>query len=102
MFNKIKEFFSSKSKWFKILVIIILIAVVITAKIIDENKADDDKTPSSSSDTSDSTKEQPGIHIGIGHIVMLVVFTTAYGIDRVIVYKNKLEDEQKNNNYKEK
>lgn len=101
MFNRIKDFFSSTSKGIKILVIIILIAVVITAKIIDVNKADD-KTPSSSANTSDSTEEQTGIHIGIGHIVMLIVFSAAYGIDRVIVYRNNLKDEQKYDNYKEK
>lgn len=102
MFKKISELFSSKNKWFKLLLIIIIFVVLITAKIIDENKSEDNKTPPSSSDTNDSTPKKSEIHIGKGHIVMLIVFTTAYGIDRIIVYKNNLKEERKYNNYEEK
>ena len=103
MFNKIKGFLSSKK--IKIIIITLVIAAAITVKIIDVNKNDDnEKTPSASASTSESTpeKELPGLHIGIGHIVMLIVFSVAYGIDRVIVYRNNLKDEQKYDNYKEK
>lgn len=103
MFNKIKGFLSSKK--IKIIIITLVIAAAITVKIIDVNKNDDnEKTPSASTNTGESTpeKELPGLHIGIGHIVMLIVFSAAYGIDRVIVYKNNLKDEQKYDNYKEK
>ncbi len=103
MFNKIKGFLSSKK--IKIIIITLVIAAAITVKIIDVNKNDDnEKTPSASTNTGESTpeKELPGLHIGIGHIVMLIVFSAAYGIDRVIVYRNNLKDEQKYDNYKEK
>lgn len=103
MFNRIKGFLSSKK--FKIIIITLFIAAAITVKIIDVNKNDDnEKTPSASASTSESTpeKELPSLHIGIGHIVMLIVFSAAYGIDRVIVYRNNLKDEQKYDNYKEK
>lgn len=103
MFNRIKGFLSSKK--FKIIIITLFIAAAITVKIIDVNKNDDnEKTPSASANTGESIpeKEPPGIHIGIGHIVMLIVFTAAYGIDRIIVYRNNLKDEQKFDNYKEK
>ena len=103
MFNKIKGFLSSKK--IKIIIITLFIAAAIIVKIIDVNKNDDnDNTPSASASTSESTpeKELPGLHIGIGHIVMLIVFSAAYGIDRVIVYRNNLKDEQKYDNYKEK
>ena len=103
MFNKIKGFLSSKK--IKIIIITLVIAAATTVKIIDVNKNDDnEKTPSASTNTGESTpeKELPGLHIGIGHIVMLIVFSAAYGIDRVIVYKNNLKDEQKYDNYKEK
>ena len=103
MFNRIKGFLSSKK--IKIIIITLVIAAAITVKIIDVNKNDDnEKTPSASTNTGESTseKELPGLHIGIGHIVMLIVFSAAYGIDRVIVYKNNLKDEQKYDNYKEK
>lgn len=102
MFKRIRELFSSKNKWFKLLLIIIIFVVVITAKIIDENKAEEDKKSSVSYDSSDNNEEHSGIHIGKGHIVMLIVFTTAYGIDRIIVYKNNLKEERKYNNYEEK
>lgn len=103
MFNRIKGFLSSKK--FKIIIITLFIAAAITVKIIDVNKNDDnEKTPSASTNTGESTpeKELPGLHIGIGHIVMLIVFSAAYGIDRVIVYRNNLKNEQKYDNYKEK
>lgn len=103
MFNRIKGFLSSKK--IKIIIITLVIAAAITVKIIDVNKNDDnEKTPSASTNTGESTpeKELPGLHIGIGHIVMLIVFSAAYGIDRVIVYRNNLKDEQKYDNYKEK
>ena len=103
MFNKLKEFFSTKK--IKIIIITLFIVTAITVKIIDVNKNDDnDNTPSASANASENTpeKEPPGLHIGIGHIVMLIVFSTAYGIDRVIVYRNNLKDEQKYDNYKEK
>lgn len=102
MFKRIRELFSSKNKWFKLLLIIIIFVVLITAKIIDENKSEDNKTPPSSSDINESTLKESEIHIGKGHIVMLIVFTTAYGIDRIIVYKNNLKEERKYNNYEEK
>ena len=103
MFNKIKGFLPSKK--IKIIIITLVIAAAITVKIIDVNKNDDnEKTPSASTNTGESTpeKELPGLDIGIGHIVMLIVFSAAYGIDRVIVYRNNLKDEQKYDNYKEK
>lgn len=103
MFNRIKGFLSSQK--IKIIIITLVIAAAITVKIIDVNKNDDnEKTPSASTNTGESTpeKELPGLHIGIGHIVMLIVFSAAYGIDRVIVYRNNLKDEQKYDNYKEK
>lgn len=104
MFNKIKGILSSKK--FKIIVIALFMVVVIIVKVIDVNKSNDnnDKSPQTSANTGESTpeKELPGLHIGIGHIVMLIVFSAAYGIDRVIVYRNNLKDEQKYDNYKEK
>lgn len=104
MFNKIKDILSSKK--FKIIVIAIFMVVVIIVKVIDVNKGDDDndKSPQDAANTSENTpeKEPPGIHIGIGHIVMLIVFSAAYGIDRIVVYRNNLKDEQKYDNYKEK
>lgn len=103
MFDKIKGVLSSKK--FKIIVIAIFMVVVVIVKVIDVNKGDDnDKSPQTSANTSENTpkKEPPGIHIGVGHIVMLIVFSAAYGIDRVIVYRNNLKDEQKYDNYKEK
>lgn len=103
MFNKIKEFFSSKK--IKIIIIALFVAAAIIVKVIDVNKGDDNEETQSASantDESASEKEMPGLHIGIGHIVMLIVFSAAYGIDRVIVYRNNLKDEQKYDNYKEK
>lgn len=104
MFDRIKEFFSSRKKMFKILIIAAFIAIAIIAKIVDENKIDNEKSRSTSANTSAKTAEteQPKIHIGIGHIVMIIAFTAAYGIDKIIVYRNKLEDEKKYDNHKEK
>lgn len=103
MLNRIKEFFSSKNKLIKISLIVVVIATVIIVKAIDIHKGNDEKTQSPTANSSENTsaKEQSGIHIGIGHIVMIVVFTAAYGIDKIIVYRNNLKDKQKYDNHKE-
>lgn len=89
--------FNGKSKLFKIIIVLVaFIVIAISVNVIDKSNEDND-TPQSASDATDEN-EQTSFHVGIGHIVMLVILTSAYGIDRAIVYNNKLKEEKK---YKE-
>lgn len=103
MFYKIKNWISEKKsrKWFKPVVIVIaFIIIAISVNVIDK-KESSEADSSEISESSENENEESGFHIGIGHIVMLVIFVSAYGIDRAIVYKNKLEDDKKYDNNKE-
>lgn len=106
MFDKIKNWILEKknNKWFKVAVIAaILVIAAITTNFInkdEENGGSETSSVSENTDNSEVSKES-GFHVGIGHIVMLGVFTAAYGIDRIIVYRNKLEDDKKYDNHKE-
>lgn len=106
MFDKIKNWISEKKtdKWFKIAVVAaVLVVVAITMSIINKDEESGVTESPSVAENADNaeTTEESGFHVGIGHIVMLAIFTAAYGIDRIIVYKNKLEDDKKYDNHKE-
>ena len=105
MFENIKNWFSEKGKHkvFKVAVIaVVLVAAAITVKNINNEETSRTESSSATENTDSAEKnDESGFHVGIGHIVMLVFFTAAYGIDRIIVYKNKLEDDKKYNNHKE-
>ena len=92
--------FNSKNKMFKWIVLLaVLIAIAISVNMID--KSNDENTASSSESNSSDENEQTSFHVGIGHIVMLVILTSAYGIDRAFVYSNKLKEEKQYNNNEE-
>lgn len=106
MFEKIKKWISEKKndKWFKVAVIAaILVIAAITTNFInkDEESRGSESSPVTENNGNAETDNESGFHVGIGHIVMLGVFTAAYGIDRIIVYKNKLEDDKKYDIHKE-
>lgn len=106
MLNKIKNWISEKKndKWFKVAVVAaILVIAAIAMNVInkDEESGGSESTPVTENTDKAETDNESGLHVGIGHIIMLGVFTTAYGIDRIIVYKNKLEDDKKYDNHKE-
>ncbi len=106
MLNKIKNWLSEKknNKWFKVAVVAaILIITAITTNIINkgEEGGGSESTPVTENTDKAETDSESGFHVGIGHIIMLGVFTAAYGIDRIIVYKNNLEEDKKYDNHRE-
>lgn len=106
MLDSIKNWIDEKKKhkWFKTVVMVILFIIIsITVNVIEKKENSGSTEPSAAAESADNeeAEEKTGFHIGIGHIVMLVVFTAAYGIDRIIVYKNKLEDDKKYSNNEE-
>lgn len=91
------------NKWFKPTVIVLaFIIIAISVNVIDKKESGEvNHSEVSENRENDDKNEESGFHIGIEHIVMLVIFVSAYGIDRAIVYKNKLEDDKKYDNNKE-
>lgn len=74
----------------------------ITMNVINkDNENGESESTSIAENTDEKEDSESRLHVGIGHIIMLGVFTAAYGIDKIIVYKNKLEDDKKYDNHKE-
>lgn len=105
MLNKIKNWLSEKkkNKWFKVAAVAAILAIsAITMNVINkDNENGESESTSIAENTDEKEDSESRLHVGIGHIIMLGVFTAAYGIDKIIVYKNKLEDDKKYNEYKE-
>lgn len=106
MFDELKKWLSEKKKGklFKyIALFIVLFAIAVAVNTIDLNNSGNNETSETEQESKDDNSEDktPKFHIGGGHIVMLVLLVGAYGIDRVIVFRNKLEDDKKYSNFKE-
>lgn len=106
MFDELKKWFNErrKGKLFKyIALLIVLIAIAVAVNTIDlkNNVSNETSETEQESEDENSEEKNQGFHIGAGHIVMLVLLVGAYGIDRVVVFRNKLEDDKKYSNFKE-
>ncbi len=105
MLSKITNwlFENKNKKWFKITVVAIFIVAVITINSVNKDDESGKAESSSIAENTDNaeTDNKSGFHVDIGHFIMLGVFTAAYGIDRIIVYRNKLEDDKKYDNHRE-
>ncbi len=102
MFNKLKQWTAEKKKgkMFKyFILIIVLIALSAAVNFIDFKKGGSETSESEQEESAE--ENNPKFHIGAGHVVMLVLLVGAYGIDRIIVFRNKLEEDKKYNNFKE-
>ncbi len=99
MFYRIKERIEElkKRKWFRpVAVIIVMAAIAIAVNTANYSniKASDNAEKYTASEKEENG-EDTKFEIGIGHIVMLIVFLGVYGIDKIIVYRNNLEDDKK-------